>query len=107
MVDWREKHDNKWFAALKAKDLRPNDINFLYSIFAGFLFFVILGCVLLGLEDELTGAITIWPLLYIFISIIVGSASIYQSRKFTRSELIIWILINVIYFVIGVTFFLT
>jgi hypothetical protein len=81
-------------------------MNFLISIFFGVLLFIILGSVLLGLEDEIAGAITIWPLLYIFICIMVGSASIYQSRKFKVAELVIWILVNVIYFAIGLTFFL-
>jgi hypothetical protein len=78
----------------------------LISILVGVILFIILGSVLLGLEDELAGAITIWPLLYLFICIMVGSASIYQSRKFKPAELVIWILVNVIYFVIGLIFFL-
>ena len=106
VTDWRQKHNGDWFAALKAKDLRPNDMNFLISIFAGSLLFIILASVLLGLEDELSGAITVWPLLYVFICILIGSASIYQSRKFTLTELLIWVLVNVVYFVIGLIFFL-
>lgn len=81
-------------------------MNFLISTFVGILLFLILASVLLGLEDELSGAITVWPLLYIFICILVGSASIYQSRKFTILELLVWVLVNIVYFVIGIVFFL-
>lgn len=91
---------------MKAKHLRPNDVNFLVSIFVGIFLFIILGSVLLGLEDELAGAITIWPLAYLYICIMIGSASIYQSRKFKTVEIVIWVLVNVIYFVIGIIFFL-
>lgn len=106
VTDWRIKHNNKWFAALRAGELRPNDMNFLGSIFVGFILFLVLGFVLLGIGDELQGAITIWPLLYIFICLMVGSAAIYQSRKFTGMEYAIWIAVNTIYLAIGLIFFI-
>ena len=84
--------------------MRPNDLNFLISIFLGIILYIVLGSLLLGLEDELTGAITIWPLFYIFVCIMIGSASIYQSRKFKVRELVIWIIVNVIYFTAGIIF---
>lgn len=77
VTDWRLKHKGKCLRALKARDLRPNDMNFIISILVGLLLFIILGSVLLGLEDELRGAITIWPLLYVFVCLFVGSAAIY------------------------------
>lgn len=91
---------------MKAGDLRPNDKNFIFSFLAGILLFIILGSVLLGLEDELRGAITIWPLIYVFICLMVGSAAIYQSRKFTVMEYVIWSVVNFVYLTIGIIFFL-
>lgn len=81
-------------------------MNFLISIFVGIFLYILLGSLLLGLEDELAGAITIWPLFYIFVCLMVGSASIYQSRKFKPIELGIWITVNLIYFTIGIIFFI-
>ena len=106
VTDWRLKHKGKCFPALKAGHLRPNDKNFIFSILVGVILFIILGSVLLGLEDELRGAITIWPLLYVFICLMVGSAAIYQSRKFTVIEYVIWSVVNLVYLTIGIIFFL-
>lgn len=106
VTDWRIKHNNKCFPALTARELRPNDMNFIGSIVVGFIFFIILGSVLLGVGDELQGAITIWPLIYIFICVMIGSAAIYQSRKFTIAEYVIWCVINAIYLGIGLAFFI-
>jgi hypothetical protein len=81
-------------------------MNFIGSLFVGFIFFIILGSVLLGIGDELQGAITIWPLIYTFICAMLGSAVIYQSRKFTVKEYVIWCGINAIYLGIGLAFFI-
>lgn len=106
VTDWRLKPNASWFKALRAGELRPNDEKFLVSLFIGFVLFLVLGFTLLGIGDELQGSITIWPLIYIFICVMIGSAVIYQSRKFTVMEYVIWVAVNIIYLTIGLIFFI-
>lgn len=69
------------------------------------VFYLILAIVLLSVENGVLGAITIWPALFIFISLLIGSATIYQSRDFKLTEYLVWAIVNLIYLIIGIIFF--
>lgn len=81
-------------------------MNFILSVTVGTIFWIILASVLLGMVTGILGSITVWPILYIFVCLLIGSAAIYQSRSFVTLEYVLWLFITGIYLTIGIVFFI-
>jgi hypothetical protein len=60
---------------------------------------------LLAAVDGETGAISSMPILYIIVCTTLAITVISQSRAFSTVELIIWIVINILYLGLGMSFF--
>ena len=55
--------------------------------------------------NDLIAVMIVIPFFYIFVSLLIGSTVIYQSRPFTKKETIYWTLVNVLYIVAGCAYF--
>lgn len=56
---------------------------------------------------EFLGVVISLPLLYLSVCTVIGAGVIYQHRQFSKIELAIWGVINVLYIAIGIIFFIT
>lgn len=99
-------HNDSWFSALRAGDLRPNDYRFVFSTAAATFLWILTEVLLLILVEGETGAISALPIIYVGVSIMIMLAVISQGRPFKINEYIIWVSVNVIYLGIGVAFFI-
>lgn len=106
VTDWRLMHKDSACSALTAGELRPNDYKLIFSMSAALIFWIILASCLLGIVSGETGAISSMPLLYIGVCLFVASSAVYQNRAFTMKELIVWIVVNVLYIALGISFFI-
>lgn len=61
-------------------------------------------CVMIDLKS-FRGIIIVLPALYVGVCFLIGSSVIYQSRSFRTTELVFWILFNVLYLVFGFAYF--
>lgn len=54
---------------------------------------------------EWLGLVISMPFLYLSVCVIIGAGVVYQHRQFTKSELAIWGVINLVYLLIGLLYF--
>ena len=88
------------------RQLRPNDLNFIYSLVGAFLFWLAMTIsMMVSLIDKPTGLVYSIPFPYVAICLLIASSVIYQSRNFETKELVYWGLINAAYLICGVIYF--
>jgi hypothetical protein len=104
VVDWRLVHDKSVYKALRALDLRPNDLRLLASFFVSGLFLIILIAVLLGVADSPVHPVATSPLWYVAVCLAIGATVVNQSRAFTMKERIVWLVFTFLYLAGGVAF---
>ena len=103
--DWRLVHGN-WLTAFRAGDLRPHDYKVIISFTVCYLALFILMWTLYGMMDSAAGIMLICPAYYFTICLNLASTVIYQSRTFTVKELVLWCVINVLYILAGVLYWI-
>jgi len=72
VTDWKIMHEDSWFSALLAGELRSNDAKIMISWFLAFIFWLITLICLLVVITGTTGGITTSPIWYLFFTIIIG-----------------------------------
>lgn len=55
--------------------------------------------------DDLIAVMIVIPVFYLFVSLLIGSTVIYQSRSFTKKETVYWTVVNVLYIGAGCAYF--
>ena len=103
--DWRIKKIH-WSKALIERQLRPNDLNLIYSLVGAFVFWVGMTiAMMLTLVDKATGLVYSIPFPYVAVCMLITASVIYQSRTFVTKELVYWGLINAAYMICGIIYF--
>ena len=101
--DWKIQ-DLSLIEAYKTSQMRPNDRKFLNSIFFGTLSYLIMTvCVMIDMKS-LKGIIIVLPALYVAVCFLIGSSVIYQSRQFRKTELVFWVVFNLLYLILGLVY---
>ena len=85
--------------------LRPNDMYIIYSCIGALVAWFGMAISLFVQYQSMIGLVYTFPFVYVGATIIIGSSVIYQSRTFTKIELGIWGLVNVLYLALGVGWF--
>lgn len=86
--------------------LRPNDKQYLISMALFIVSFIVLTISSMAVMGGGIGFISCQPILYVCILFLIGSTVVYQSRQFTRVELVLWVVFNTIYLIAGLVFFI-
>ena len=73
--------------------MRPNDYGFINSLAISVILWIVLVIALCLYNKSIIGLVYNFPVLYIFICIIIATTVIYQGRSFTIKEILVWIVI--------------
>jgi hypothetical protein len=77
VVDWRVMKTH-WLVALKDRKLRPNDLQFIYSLLIAFIFWIPMTIIqIVYAPDPVTGIVYSVPFCYITVCVLIASAVIY------------------------------
>ena len=88
--DWRVKKIH-WTTAFSNKTLRPNDMQFIFSLLGAFVAWVIGTIIMMSTaESAAQGLVYSVPFIYVTVCVMIASAVIYQSRTFATKELVYW-----------------
>ena len=85
--------------------MRPNDQKFITAILISVIIYFIMVLAIMIHMKSIKGFIICIPVLYVGLCFLIGSTVIYQSRKFTTREIASWIIVNLIYILLGVGYF--
>jgi hypothetical protein len=77
VTNWRILHDNKWYKAFFAGELRPNDYKFMSSMFLAFVAWACLLGGLLGTTSGALGAVIVIPIAYIGVGYVISASVLY------------------------------
>lgn len=102
--DWSLRHAT-WMGGYCAKELRPNDYYFINSMLVAFLSLVALTLALTARWKDSYGLMVGVPILYLGLMLLVASSVVAQSRAFSGTEIIVWVLAQLGYGALGVLFF--
>ena len=104
--DWRVKKIH-WTSAFFSKTLRPNDMQFIYSLIGAFVTWLIGTIIMMATaESAAQGLVYSIPFVYVTVCVMIASAVIYQSRTFETKELVYWGVVQGLYLIIGVIYFI-
>ena len=82
-------------------------MQFIYSLLGAFFFWILMTITMMSsAPDVATGLVYSIPFIYIAICVMIASAVIYQSRTFYNKELVYWAIVNVLYIICGVIYFI-
>lgn len=82
-------------------------MQFIYSLFGAFVFWVAMTITMMASAPDIaTGLVYSVPHVYITICVLIASAVIYQSRTFAIKEIVYWGIVQVLYIIVGVVYFI-
>lgn len=100
VTDWQSRKIG-WFEAYRAGSLRPNDEKFINAAIVTVVTYILMaGAAVVDMKSML-GFIICVPVFYVGLCFLIGSTVIYQSRRFTTTETVSWILVNLVYVLLG------
>ena len=100
VTDW-QSGKMSWFEAYRAGSLRPNDVKLVRAVTATVVTYLLMALAAVIDYKGVVGFVICVPVFYVGLCFLIGSMVIYQSRRFTVAETFAWILVNLVYVVLG------
>jgi hypothetical protein len=100
VTDWQSRKIS-WFEAYRAGSLRPNDEKFINAAIVTVVTYLLMAGAAVVDFKSILGFIICVPVFYVGLCFLIGSTVIYQSRQFTVAETVAWIVVNLVYVLLG------